>query len=193
MQKTTAQSQQESQKTRARLVLFWKPLYNKEHERAFNVARPRQRNIYQIMSSTTCNLHAYRQASELRTAFFISTTLLSFEQLIHLDYLIWRRVGWWRNSMVARWPDTVARNRDNKAHTHTHTHTIHIYLPFTRKSDNRKDENRKMWKLKDVKIVAAEISLINSVPVRIKFSRVLTLSKTRPSSDVWTDCENAKS
>ena len=31
-----------------------------------------------------------------------------------------------------------------------------------------------MWKLKDVKIVAAEISLINSVPIRIKFSRVLT-------------------
>ena len=74
----------------------------------------------------------------------------------------------------------MARNRDNKAHTHT----IHIYLPFTRKSENRKDKNQKMWKLKDVKIVAAEISLINSVPVRIKFSRVLTLSKTRPSSDV---------
>ena len=36
-------------------------------------------------------------------------------------------------------------------------------------------ENRKMWKLKDVKILAAEISLINSVPIRIKFSRVLTL------------------
>ena len=35
-----------------------------------------------------------------------------------------------------------------------------------------------------MKIVAAEISLINSVPVRIKFSRVLTLSKTSPSSDV---------
>ena len=31
-----------------------------------------------------------------------------------------------------------------------------------------------MWKLKDVKIVATEISLINSVPVHIKFSRVLT-------------------
>ena len=50
--------------------------------------------------------------------------------------------------------------------------------------ENQKDENRKMWKLKDVKIVAAEISRINSVPVCIKFSRVLTLSKTRPSSDV---------
>ena len=170
--------------------------------RAFNVARPGQRNIYQITSPTTCNLHAYRQASELRLhSFFISTTLLSFKQLINLDYFIcrrvgklvggemvpWWRVGWWRNSLVARWPDTVARNRDNKAHTHT----IHIYLPFTRKSENRKDENRKMWKLKDVKIVAAEISLINSVPVWIKFSRVLTLSKTRPSSDVW-NCENAK-
>ena len=34
-------------------------------------------------------------------------------------------------------------------------------------------------------IVAAEISLINSVPVRVKFSRVLTLSKTRPSSDQY--------
>ena len=89
------------------------------------------------------------------------------------------RVGWWRNSLVARWPDTVTRDRVTKAHTHTHT--IHIYLPFTRKS--------KRWKSKDVKIVAAEISLINSVPVRIEFSRVLTLSKTRPSSDVW-NCEN---
>ena len=29
MQKTTAQSQQENQKTRARLVLFWKPFYKK--------------------------------------------------------------------------------------------------------------------------------------------------------------------
>ena len=150
MQKTTAQSQQESQKTRARLVLFWKPFYKTKNMRAFNVARPRQRNIYQITSPTTCNLHAYRQASELRlNSFFISTTLLSFEQLIHLDYIVcgelvggevvsWWLVGWWRNSLVARWPDTVARNRDNKAHTHT----IHIYLPFTRKS-----ENRKMWKL----------------------------------------------
>ena len=34
-----------------------------------------------------------------------------------------------------------------------------------------------MWKLKDVKIVAAEISLINSVSVRIKFSRVLTFRR----------------
>ena len=74
----------------------------------------------------------------------------------------------------------MARNRDNKAHTQT----IHIYLPFTRKSENRKDENQEMWKLKDVKIVAAEISLINSVPVRIKFSRVLTLLKMRPLSDI---------
>ena len=159
--------------------------------RAFNVARPRQRNIYQITSPTTCNLHAYRQTSELHlnSGFFISTTLLSFEQLIHLDYFIWRRVGWlvvsrwrvgwWRNSLVARRPDTVTRDRDNKAHTHT----IHIYLPFTTKS--------KRWKSKDVKIVAAGTSLINSVPLRSKFSRVLTLSKTRPLSDVW-NCEHAK-
>ena len=62
---------------------------------------------------------------------------------------------------------------------------IHIrYTSTSPLPENRKDENQKMWKLKDVKIVAAEISLINSVPVRIKFSRVLTLSKTRPSSDV---------
>ena len=85
MQKTTAQSQQESQKTRARLVLFWKPFYKKKNMRAFDVARPRQRNIYQIRSPTTCNLHAYRQGSELRfNSFFISTTLLLFEKLIIL-------------------------------------------------------------------------------------------------------------
>ena len=105
MQKTTAQLQQESQKTRARLVLFWKPFYKKKNKRVFNVARPRQRNIYQITSPTTCNLHAYKQASELRlNSFFISTTLLSFEQLIHLDYFIWRRVGWWLDGfLVASW------------------------------------------------------------------------------------------
>ena len=73
--------------------------------RTFNVARPRQRNIYQITSPTTCNLHAYGQASELRlNSFFISTTLLSFKQLIHLDYFIWRRVGLWRDGfLVASW------------------------------------------------------------------------------------------
>ena len=44
------------------------------------------------------HLHAYRQASELcLNSFFISTTLLSFEQLIYLDCFIWRRVGWWRD------------------------------------------------------------------------------------------------
>ena len=155
MQETTAQSQQESQKTRAWLGLFWKPFYKKENMRAFYVARPRQRNIYQITSPTTCNLHAYRQTSELRlNSFFISTTLLSFEQLIHLDYLFggelvgwwvivsWWRVGWRRNSLVVRWLDTVTRDRDSKAHTHIHT--IHIYLHFTRKS--------KRWKPTDVQI-----------------------------------------
>ena len=102
--------------------MFWIPFYKKKNTRAFNVARPRQRNIYQITS--TCNLHAYRQASELRlNSFFISTTLLSFEQLIHLDYFIWRRVGWWRDGflvaswLVARWPDTVTRVRDTSAGT----------------------------------------------------------------------------
>ena len=89
MQKTTAQSQQESQKTRTRLCCFENHSTKKKNMRAFNVARPRQRNIYQITSPTTCNLHAYRQASELRlNSFFISTTLLSFQQLINLDYFI---------------------------------------------------------------------------------------------------------
>ena len=158
--------------------------------RAFNVARPRQRNIYQITSPTTCNLHAYRQASELRlNSFFISTTLLLFEQLIHLDYFIWRLVGWWRDGLlvaswlVAKWflsGELVGGEtpwwRDDRIpwqgiETVKHIHT-HIRYTFT----SPLPENRKMWKLKDVKIVAAEISLINSVPVRIKFSRVLTLS-----------------
>ena len=124
--------------------------------RAFNVARPRQRNIYQITSPTTCNLHPYRQASELRlNSFFILTTLLSLEQLIHLGYFIWRRVGWWRDGFlvtswlvggfsVAKRPDTVTRDWDNKAPTHT----INIYLPFTRKS--------KRWKSKDVEIKRCE-------------------------------------
>ena len=152
--------------------------------RAFNVALPRQRKIYQITSPTTCNLHAYRQASELRlNSFFISTTLLSFEQLIHHDYFIWRRVGWWRDGGETPWwrDDWIPRQG---------IETIkyrHVHIRYTSTSplpENRKDENRKMWKLKDVKIVAAEISLLNSVPVRIKFSRVITLSKTRPSSDV---------
>ena len=160
MQKTTAQSQQENQETRARLVLLGKLFYKKTTCTHFNVSRPRQRNVYQITSPTTWNLHAYRQASELRlNSFFISTTLLSFKQLIHLDYFIWWRDGflvvrWFlggelvggETSLVTRQPDTVTRDRDNKAHTHTHT--IHIYLPFTRKS--------KRWKSKDVKIKRCE-------------------------------------
>ena len=64
--------------------------------------------------------------------------------------------------------------------TYTYTYDTHL-PPLYQKIEKM---NRKMWKLKDVKIEVAEISLINSVLVRIKFSRVLTLSKTRPSSDV---------
>ena len=60
MQKTTAQSQQESQKTRERLC-FENHAKKKEH--AHNVARPRQRNIYQITSPTTCNLHTDKQTN----------------------------------------------------------------------------------------------------------------------------------
>ena len=74
----------------------------KKNMRAFNVARPRQRNIYQITSPTTCNSHAYRQTSELRlNSFFISTTLFSVEQLMDLDFFIWRRVGWRRDGFLA--------------------------------------------------------------------------------------------
>ena len=41
---------------------------------------------------------------------------------------------------------------------------IHIrYTSTSPLPENKKNENRKMWTLKDVKIVAAEISLINSV------------------------------
>ena len=55
--------------------------------------------------------------------------------------------------MTHRWQG-VTRDWDKKARTHT----IHIYLPFTRKS--------KRWRSKDLEIVGAEISLINSVLVR---------------------------
>ena len=78
-----------------------KTILQKKNMRAFNVAHPRQQNIYQITSPTTCNLHVHRQASELcLNSFFISTTLLSFEQLIHLNYFIWRRVGWLRDGFL---------------------------------------------------------------------------------------------
>ena len=99
MHKTTAQSQQESRKQERDLCCF-ENHSTKKNMRAINVARPRQRNIYQITSPTTCNLHAYRQSSELHlNSFFISTTLLSFEQLIHLDNFIWWRGGF----LVASW------------------------------------------------------------------------------------------
>ena len=91
---------------------------------------------------------------------------------------------WWRDDRIP-W-----QGIETIKHIHIHIRYTST-SPLQEKSDNRKDENQKMWKLKDVKIVAAEISLINSVPVRIKFSRVLTLSNTRPSLDVW-NCENAK-
>ena len=148
--------------------------------RTFNVARPRQWNIYQITSPTTCNLHAYRQASEFRlNSFFISTTLLSFQQLIHLDYFIWRRVGWWRDGfLVAKLPGGEMTGYRDKGSRQYNTYTYDTLTMNTSTSpltENRKDETRKMWKLKDVKIVAAEISLINSVPVRIKFSLAFPL------------------
>ena len=89
-------------------------------------------------------------------------------------------VGWWFLGGELVGGETTGQGIETIKHIH-----IHIRYTFTSPlPENRKDGNRKTWKLKDVKIVAAEISLINSVPVRIKFSRVLTLSKTRPSSDV---------
>ena len=81
--------------------------------RAFNVARPRQRNIYQITSPTT----------GIKFACIQTTKRTSFEQLFHLDCFtfvrtatlfggelvggvmisLWR-VGWWRDGFsVASW------------------------------------------------------------------------------------------
>ena len=67
---------------------------------------------------------------------------------------------------------TAAGNRAYIVHIHTWDTWYTSTSPtFTRKSS---------WNLKDVEIVGAEISLINSVLVRIK-SRVLTVSKMRRS------------
>ena len=103
MQKTTAQSQQESQKTRARLVLLGKPFYKKRTCRhLFNVARPRQRNIYRIRSPTTFKFACIQ--TRKRTSFeqlFHLDYFTSFEQLIYLGYFIWRRVGWRRDGFLA--------------------------------------------------------------------------------------------
>ena len=140
---------------------------------AFNVARPRQRNIYQTRHQQHVICIQTRKRTSFEQLFHLDYFTRSFELLIHLDYFTWRRVGWWQNSLVARWPDTVTQGNE----------TINIRIRYTSTSplpENRKDENRKIWKLKDVKIVAAEISLINSVP-----ARVLTLSKMCPSPDVW--------
>ena len=142
--------------------------------RAFNVARPRQWNIYQISSLTTCNLHAYRQAS--------------FEQLFHLDYFTFVRtassprllylaaswlVAWWfLGGETPRWRDDRIPWQGFETIKHIHIrYTFTSPLPET----DRKDENRKVWKIKDVKIVAAEISLMKSVPVCIKFSLAFPL------------------
>ena len=146
-------------------------------------------------------MHTDKQANFVRTAF--SSRLLYFrsDSRANSPRLLYLAASW----LVAWWflGDELAGGetplwRDDRIpwqgiETIKHIH-IYIHKRYTSTSplpENWKDENRKMWKLKDVKIVAAEISRINSVPVRIKFSRVLTLSKTRPSSDVW-NCKNAK-
>ena len=98
----------------------------------------------------------------------------------------WWRVGWWRDGfsvtswLVAKLPGGEMTGYRDKGSRQQSPYTY----SYSALPENRKDENRKMWKLKDVKIVAAEISIINSVPVHIKFSRVLTLSRMRPSLDV---------
>ena len=57
MQKTTAQSQQESQKNKNVTSVVLKTMLQKKNTRRFNVAHPKQQNIYQITSPTTFNLH----------------------------------------------------------------------------------------------------------------------------------------
>ena len=138
-------------KTRARLVLFWKPCYKKR--------------TYPYLMSLAKDNGAFIKSRHLQHVIRIQTSKrTSSEQLFHLDYftlvrtansprllsllggeLVGGEMGsWWRNSLVARWPDTVTRDRDNKAHTHM----IHMYLPFTRKS--------KEWKSKEVEIKRCE-------------------------------------
>ena len=99
MQKTTAPSQQGSQENKSATCVVLKTILQKNKMRVFNVARPRQRNIYQITSPTTCNLHAHRQASELRVnSFFISTTLLSW-RTANSPRLLYLAASW----LVVRW------------------------------------------------------------------------------------------
>ena len=104
----------------------------------------------------------------------------SFEQLLHLDYFAFVRTAtrllylaasrlvawcflggelvggetpWWRDVRIP-W-----QGIETIKHIHIHIR----YTSISLLAENRKDENRKMWKSKDVKIVAAGISLINSV------------------------------
>ena len=59
------------------------------------------------MDTDIVNLINYdtdKQANFVLTAFSFPTTLFSFEQLIHLDYSILRRVVWCRGGfLVASW------------------------------------------------------------------------------------------
>ena len=124
----------------------------------------------------------------------------SFEKFFHLDYFTFVRtansprllylaaswlVAWWFLGGELVGGETPWW-RDDRIPWQGIEAIKHIHIWYTSSSplpENQKDENRKMWKLKDVKIVAAEISLINSVPVRIKFSRVLrTVTGSEPFS-----------
>ena len=123
--------------------------------RAFNVACPRQWNIYQISSLTTCNLRAYRQASELRLLFhldyFTFVRTASSPRLLYLaaSWLVaWRFLGgelaggethWWRDDRIP-W-----QGIETIKHIHIH---IRYTSTFTRKSIR--------WKSKDVEIKRCE-------------------------------------
>ena len=179
MQRLLHNQNKKVKKNKSATCVVLKTMLQKKNIRAFNVARQRQRSIYQITSPTTCN----RQANELRlNSFSISTTLLSFKQLIHLDYSVYFSATW----LVARWVlggETPWWQDDRILWQGIET-IKHIHIWFTSTSplpENQKDGNREMWKWKDVKIVAADWNLTYKFCTGI-VSGVLTLSKTRLAS-----------
>ena len=147
-------------------MLFWKPCYKKRtYAHLMSLAQDngtfiKSRHLQHVICIQTSKRTSSEQLFHLD--YFTLVRTANSPRLLYLaaswlvarwflggvlvggEMVSWWRVGWWRNSLVARWPDTVTRDQDNKAHTHT----IHIYLPFTRKS--------KGWKSKDVEIERCE-------------------------------------